>query len=64
MDDMPHHTQAPTGWLEALERSEAQLAVGEAVPGEEVMRELYESIARLEAKRAGKPERGTVPSVD
>jgi len=49
MDDMPHHTRAPTGWLEALERSEAQLAVGEAVPGEEVMRELYESIARLEA---------------
>jgi hypothetical protein len=57
MADTPHSTQAPAGWLEALERSEAQIAAGETVLGEEVMRGLYESIARLEAKHAGKPQR-------
>ena len=52
---------APAGWLEALARSEAQLAAGQLVPGEEIMRELRESIARLEAKQAVKAERGAVP---
>jgi hypothetical protein len=61
MDDISNRAQAPAGWLEALDRSEAQLAAGETVPGEEVMRELYESIARLEAKHAGKPKRRTPP---
>ena len=36
----------------ALERSEAQFAAGEIVSGDEVLRELDESIARMEAKRA------------
>jgi hypothetical protein len=61
MDDTPLRAQAPAGWLEALDRSEAQLAAGETVPGEEVMRELDKSIARLEAKRASKPKRKITP---
>lgn len=61
MDDISHRPQAPAGWRESLDRSEAQLAAGETVPGEKVMRELYESIARLESKHAGKPNRGTAP---
>jgi hypothetical protein len=60
MDDTPHRAPAPAGWLEALQRSEAQLAAGQTVPGDAVMRELQESIARLEAKRAGKLPRRTV----
>jgi ribosomal protein L29 len=61
MDDTSNPAPAPAGWLEALARSEAQLAAGQLVPGEEIMRELRESIARLEAKQAVKSERGAVP---
>ncbi len=61
MDEIPLRARAPAGWLEALERSEAQLAAGQTVPGEEVMRELYESIARLEAKRVSNPNRRKMP---
>lgn len=45
---------APSGWLDALKRSEAQLAAGEIVSGEDVIRELHASIARMEAKRAAR----------
>ncbi len=45
--------KAPAGWLEALERSEAQLARGETVPLEPVLDLMRASIARMEAKRAG-----------
>ncbi len=38
--------------LASLARSEAQLAAGRTVSGDEVLRELDESIARMEAKRA------------
>lgn len=44
----------PAGWLEVLERSEAQLVAGEAVSGNDVIRELHASVARMEAKRAAK----------
>ena len=50
MDDTP--AIAPAGWLEALAESEAQLAAGQIVNGDEVMRELDDCIARLEAKQA------------
>ena len=52
MVETPKH--APDGWLESLERSEAQLAAGEIVSGDNVMRELHASVARMEAKRAAK----------
>jgi hypothetical protein len=52
MENLPDN--APPGWLETLEESEAELAAGLTVPAETVHRELRESIARLEAKAATK----------
>ena len=46
-DDAPH--PVPAGWLEALERSEADLAAGRTVPGEVVMERLRQTIAEMEA---------------
>ena len=43
----------------ALERSEAEFAAGQIVSGDEVLRELDESIARMEAKREGRTPRRT-----
>ena len=43
----------------ALARSEADLAAGRIVSGDEVLRELDESIARMEAKRSGGTPRRT-----
>ena len=61
MDDPTRRDPPPAGWLEALARSEAQLAAGQVVPGEAILRELRESIARLEAKHAAQPPRRTLP---
>lgn len=68
MDDTPRHRR-PAGWdppmpseaelLASLARSEADLTSGRIVSGDEVSRELDESIARMEAKRAGGTPRGT-----
>ncbi len=52
MDDTPTHSVAPAGWLEALAEGDADLAAGRIVPGEVVLRDLKESLARLEAKAA------------
>jgi hypothetical protein len=60
MDDNSLTKQPPSGWLEALARSEAQVAAGQIVSGEAIMRELDESIARLESKRADDRKRGIV----
>jgi len=52
MDDIaPASCTVPAGWLEALEESRAELAAGLIVPGDEVMRELYESIGRLQGRQ-------------
>jgi hypothetical protein len=66
MDDTPHYRH-PADWeppmpseaelLASLARSEAELATGQIVSGDEVLRELDESIARMEAKRAGRTPR-------
>jgi hypothetical protein len=54
MDDIPHRTEAaPAGWLEILAESEAE--AGLFVDGDEIMRELDETIARMEAERAARP---------
>ena len=45
--------------LASLARSEAELAARQIVSGDEVLRELDESIARMEAKHAGRTLRGT-----
>lgn len=46
-DDAPR--PMPPGWLEALERSDADLAAGRTVPGEVVMERLRRTIAEIEA---------------
>ncbi len=45
--------------LASLARSEAEFAAGQIVSGDEVLRELDESIARMEAKRSGGTPRRT-----
>ncbi len=50
MDDNPNTT--PVGWLEVLAESDADLAAGRIVSGDVVLRELKDSLARLEAKAA------------
>jgi hypothetical protein len=61
MVDTANRAEAPEGWLEALAESEAQLAAGQIVSGYEIMRELHESIARLEAGHAGELKRRAKP---
>jgi hypothetical protein len=41
----------PAEWLDIIAESEADFAARRIVPGEEVMRDLREGLARLEAKR-------------
>ena len=62
MDDIPLPTHR-FGWTPpmpseadlaaSLARSEAEYAAGQFVAGDDVLRELDESIARMEAKHAG-----------
>jgi hypothetical protein len=54
MDDTPTRDIAPAGWLEALAESDADLAAGRIISGDVVMRDLKDSLARLEAKAAAK----------
>lgn len=61
MDEITPTRPVPAGWLNAIAESEAELAAGLTVPGDEVMRELYESIARLEARRTDGKHRGRAP---
>ena len=46
-DDIPR--SVPPGWLDALSKSDADLAAGRVVPAAVVRAELRASIARLEA---------------
>jgi hypothetical protein len=68
MDDTPHQRHpadreppmpSEAELLASLARSEAELVAGQIVSGDEVLRELDESIARMEAKRAGRTPRRT-----
>ncbi|MBW4090979.1 MAG: hypothetical protein HIU82_07715 [Proteobacteria bacterium] len=69
MDDTPRN-RLPVDWnpptpseaelSAALAESEADLAAGRLVSGDDVLRELDESIARMEAKRAGGAPRRAV----
>jgi len=63
MDKKSPRAQAPAGWREAIDRSEAQAAAGEFVSGEDIMRELRESIVRMEAGRADDPPCPGCPSL-
>ena len=55
MDD--NLISAPADWLEALAESDADLAAGRIASGDVVLRELKDSLARLEAKAATRPAR-------
>ena len=54
MDNTPHHLDAPPDWLQALAESDDDLAAGRTVPGEVVRQGLLDSIARIEARHAGR----------
>lgn len=54
-DDTPS-LPAPAGWLEALDRSEADLAAGRVVSGDSVMQRLRRTIAEMEADDEGGAE--------
>lgn len=56
-DDTPTTSIASAGWLEALAESDADLATGRIVSGDVVLRDLKDSLARLEAKAAARPAR-------
>jgi hypothetical protein len=60
MNDSPIPPLAPSGWLEALDRGEAQLAAGQIVPADDIIRELDESLARLGASQAARLKHRTV----
>ena len=51
MDEITTTRPVPSGWLDAIEESEAELAAELTVPGGDAMRALYESIAHLEARQ-------------
>jgi hypothetical protein len=57
MDEIASRKQpVPADWLDIIAESEADVAARRVVPGEEVMRDLREGLARLEAKRAVKQQ--------
>ncbi len=45
----------PTGWLEAIEESDAQFEAGQIVPLSLVLAEIQDTIAHIEAKLATDP---------
>jgi hypothetical protein len=59
IDNPENHSEVPTGWLETLAKSEAELAAGQTVPGEVVRQRLLNNIARIETKQAAARLRGT-----
>ncbi len=53
--------KSSAAWHDALLRSEAQLAAGMVVPGDEVMSELREAIVRVESKGSAALKRKAQP---
>jgi hypothetical protein len=52
MNDTPHAAGPPPDWLEVLAESDADLAAGRIVPGDVVMRDFRDGLARLEEQAA------------
>ena len=52
VNDVPDRDTSLAELLDDLAASEAELAAGQHVSGEEILDELRESVARLEARRA------------
>ena len=57
MDNNPATGPVPAGWLEILAESEAELAAGLTVDGDQLIRELYAAAEQLEAAQAEKKGR-------
>ena len=65
MDEIaPTNRPAPAEWLEALARSDAELAAGLTVPAKVVHRRIRDSIAWIKANRAGGTTGEVTPAVD
>jgi len=65
MDEITQTTRpVPAEWLEALARSDAELAARLTVPAEVVHRRIRDCIARIEEKRAGGVTYEASPVVD
>ena len=60
----PTTRPVPSGWLEALDRSDAELAAGLTVPAAVVHRRIRDSIVRIKKKRAAGAQPEVVPAVD
>jgi hypothetical protein len=58
MDQLPR-SHAPASWIEALAESDADFEAGRIVSGEEVMRDLRDSLTLLEAKLAARQRKAT-----
>jgi len=52
MNKVDHNNSAPADWVDALERSKAQIDAGETVPSEPVLQRMRDRLARLEAIRS------------
>jgi hypothetical protein len=61
MDDIVGTRPPPPDWIEALARSDAQVAAGQAVPSGLVRQRLRDSIARLEGRPEGDSPREVEP---
>jgi hypothetical protein len=57
MEDNLPIAPIPQGWLEILAESEAELAAGLTVDGDQIRRELYAAAEQLEAAQAGEQAR-------
>lgn len=65
MDEIvPSTHPVPAEWLDALARSDAELAAGLTVPAELVHRRIRASIARIEEKRADGAGHEAISPVD
>ena len=63
MDETTSKRQIPPGWLDAIKERERKLEAGLTVAADEVMRELYESFARLKAQLISNKGRGGAPGL-
>jgi hypothetical protein len=54
----PDPSPAPASWIEALAESEADIEAGRIVSGKDVMRDLHDGLAGLEAQLATGKRKG------
>ncbi len=62
MPDVADHRDLPSGWLDSLRRSKAEIAAGQTVPLLPILDRLRASAERLEAEQAD-PGREIEPKI-